>query len=263
MVFFLDLFYNSSMRKNMLLISENAENIQNIVKETNLRHIAVIMDGNRRWAKNKFLPSAAGHKKGVEALRAALKACAKFNVKYLTVYAFSTENWNRPKDEVEFLMSLLAKTIKMEVPEFIENDIKLTFIGSRNELKEDLKKVLEYGENETKNCKTLNLQIAFNYGSRMEITNAVKKISEKVKTGELNISDITEETVSKNLYTSNIPDPDLLIRTGGEKRISNYLLWQAAYAEIYVTDTFWPDFDENEFVLAIKEFQSRSRRFGK
>ena len=247
----------------MLKTLTETEKIQEIVKNTKLRHIAIIMDGNRRWAKSKFLPSAAGHKKGVEALRATLKACAKFNIKYLTVYAFSTENWNRPKEEVDFLMSLLANTIKAEVPEFIENDIKLTFIGDRSSLNKDLIEILEYGENKTAECKTLNLQIAFNYGARMELTNAVKQICEKVKNGELLEQDITENTISENLYTSNIPDPDLLIRTGGEKRISNYLLWQCAYTEIYVTDTFWPEFDENALADAILEFNSRNRRFGK
>ena len=247
----------------MLNILSETDKIKDIVRSTNLQHIAIIMDGNRRWAKSKFLPSAAGHKKGVEALRATLKACAKFNVKYLTVYAFSTENWNRPKEEVEFLMSLLANTIKDEVPEFIENDIKLTFIGDRNSLNKDLIEVLNYGENQTSKCKTLNLQIAFNYGARMELTNAVKKICEKIKNGEITEKDITEKTISENLYTSNIPDPDLLIRTGGEKRISNYLLWQCAYTEIYVTNTFWPEFDETALALAITEFNNRTRRFGK
>ncbi len=239
------------------------ENIKDIVKETNLQHIAIIMDGNRRWAKKRMLPSAAGHKKGVEALRATLKACAKFNVKYLTVYAFSTENWNRDKEEVDFLMSLLAKTIVKEVPEFIENDIKLSFIGDRKSLSKDIVDILEFGEKETSNCKTLNLQIAFNYGARMEITNAVKIIAEKVKNGEINIDEINENMISQNVYTSNIPDPDLLIRTGGEKRISNYLLWQCAYSEIYVTDIFWPEFDENALAKAIIEFKTRNRRFGK
>lgn len=239
------------------------ENIKNIVIETELQHIAIIMDGNRRWAKNRMLPSAAGHKKGVESLRATLKACKKFGIKYLTVYAFSTENWNREKEEVDFLMSLLAKTIVKEVPEFIENDIKLTFIGDRTQLKKEIIDVLEYGEKETTNCKSLNLQIAFNYGSRLEITNALKELCTKVKNAELSINDINEETISKHLYTANIPDPDLLIRTGGEKRISNYLLWQAAYSEIYVTDKFWPEFDEDALADAIVEFQSRNRRFGK
>ena len=239
------------------------ENIKDIVKNTNFQHVAIIMDGNRRWAKKRMLPSAAGHKKGVEALRATLKACAKFGIKYLTVYAFSTENWKRDKEEVEFLMSLLAKTIVKEVPEFIDNDIKLTFIGDRKSLSKDIIDVLEFGEKETANCKTLNLQIAFNYGARMEITNAVKELCLKVQNGEFSIDEITEDVISKNLYTSNIPDPDLLIRTGGEKRISNYLLWQAAYSEIYVTDIFWPEFDENALADAILEFQSRNRRFGK
>lgn len=247
----------------MLKTQISTEEIQKIVKETDLKHIAVIMDGNRRWAKNRMLPSAAGHKKGVEALRATLKACAKFNIKYLTVYAFSTENWNRPKEEVDFLMSLLAKTIVSEVPEFKENDIRLKFIGDRDGLNPELINVLEYGEKETEECKTLNLQIAFNYGARTEITNALKTISGKISCGELSLSDITEETVSKYMYTSGMPDPDLLIRTGGEKRISNYLLWQCAYTELYVTDIFWPEFDEKALADAIWEFKSRSRRFGK
>ena len=239
------------------------ENINEIIKSTNFQHVAIIMDGNRRWAKKRMLPSAAGHKKGVEALRATLKACAKFGIKYLTVYAFSTENWKRDKEEVEFLMSLLAKTIVNEVPEFIENDIKLTFIGDRKSLSKEIVDVLEFGEKQTSHCKTLNLQIAFNYGSRMELTNAVKELCAKVKNGEISIDEITEDVISQNLYTSNIPDPDLLIRTGGEKRISNYLLWQSAYSEIYVTDIFWPEFDENALADAILEFNSRQRRFGK
>lgn len=247
----------------MLKEATGTEKIQGIVKDTNLQHIAIIMDGNRRWAKNKFLPSAAGHKKGVDALRATLRACKDFGVKYLTVYAFSTENWNRSKDEVEFLMSLLAKTIISEVPEFISNDIRVRFIGDRDALSDDIKKILTFGEEETKNCKTVNLQIAFNYGSRLELTNAIKQIAEKVKNEEINIEDITEELISNSLYTSNIPDPDLLIRTGGEKRISNYLLWQLAYTELYVTDIFWPEFDKNALAEAINEFNLRNRRFGK
>ena len=237
--------------------------IVEIVKNTNFKHVAIIMDGNRRWAKKRMLPSAAGHKKGVEALRSTLKACAKFGIKYLTVYAFSTENWKRDREEVEFLMSLLAKTIVNEVPEFIENDIKLTFIGDRKSLSKEIIDVLEFGEKETAHCKTLNLQIAFNYGARMEITNALKEISLKVKNGEISADEITEDLISQNLYTSNIPDPDLLIRTGGEQRISNYLLWQCAYTEIYITDIFWPEFDEKALAGAILEFNSRQRRFGK
>lgn len=241
---------------------ENTKIIE-IVRNTNFQHVAIIMDGNRRWAKKRMLPSAAGHKKGVEALRATLKACAKFGIKYLTVYAFSTENWKRDKEEVEFLMSLLAKTIVNEVPEFIENDIRLTFIGDRKSLSKEIVEVLEFGEKETAGCKTLNLQIAFNYGARMEITNALKEIALKVENGEICAEKITEDLISQNLYTSNIPDPDLLIRTGGEQRISNYLLWQCAYTEIYITDIFWPEFDEKALADAILEFNSRQRRFGK
>lgn len=244
-------------------IQAKSTEIIEIIRKTNFNHLAIIMDGNRRWAKNKMLPSAAGHKKGVEALRTTIKSCKKFGIKYLTVYAFSTENWNREKEEVEFLMSLLAKTIKKEVPEFIKNDIKLTFIGDRESLCKEITDVLEYGEKETNNCKSLNLQIAFNYGSRMEIMNALKKLCIKIQNGELSVEDINEQTISNNLYTANMPDPDLLIRTGGEKRISNYLLWQAAYSEIYITDKFWPEFDENALSEAIIEFQSRNRRFGK
>lgn len=239
------------------------ENIKDIVKNTNFQHVAIIMDGNRRWAKKRMLPSAAGHKKGVEALRATLKACVKFGIKCLTVYAFSTENWKRDKEEVEFLMSLLAKTIVKEVPEFIENDIKLNFIGDRKSLSKEIVDVLEYGEKKTADCRTLNLQIAFNYGARMELTNAVKEICKKVRNGEITQEEIDENLISQNLYTASIPDPDLLIRTGGEKRISNYLLWQCAYTEIYVTDLFWPEFDENALADAILEFNSRNRRFGK
>ncbi len=239
------------------------ENIKNIVKTTGLKHIAIIMDGNRRWAKQKMLPTPAGHKKGVEALRLTLKACAKFGIEYLTVYAFSTENWNREKQEVDFLMSLLAKTIVNEVPEFVDNDIKLTFIGDRESLSSEIVDVLEFGEKKTAHCKTLNLQIAFNYGARLEITNAMKELAFKIQNGEIKAEDINEKLISENLYTSNIPDPDLLIRTGGEKRISNYLLWQMAYSEIYVTDIFWPEFDEKALAEAILEFQSRNRRFGK
>ncbi len=244
-------------------IQTETSEIVEIINKTNFQHVAIIMDGNRRWAKKRMLPSAAGHKKGVEALRATLKACAKFGIKYLTVYAFSTENWKRDKEEVEFLMSLLAKTIVNEVPEFKENDIKLTFIGDRKSLSKEIIEVLEFGEKETVHCKTLNLQIAFNYGARMEITNALKEISLKVKNGDIDIDEITEEVISQNLYTSSIPDPDLLIRTGGEQRISNYLLWQCAYTEIYITDIFWPEFDEKALADAILEFNSRQRRFGK
>lgn len=243
--------------------NENITDMQKIVADTKLQHIAIIMDGNRRWAKSKFLPSAAGHKKGVDALRTTLKSCINFGISYLTVYAFSTENWNRDKDEVEFLMSLLAKTIVAEIPEFQKNKVRVRFIGDIKSLNQNLKNILKDCEEQTKNNKVMNLQIAFNYGSKSEITNAVKEICTKVLNKEISIEEITENTISENLYTAGIPNPDLLIRTGGEKRISNYLLWQSAYSEIYVTDTFWPDFDKKELEKAILEFRARNRRFGK
>ena len=239
------------------------ENIKEIVKNTELKHIAVIMDGNRRWAKERHLPSAMGHQRGVQSLKNTLKACHSFGVQYLTVYAFSTENWNRPKDEVNFLMGLLANTIKNELKELDENGVRIKFIGKISELNEELKKILHDAEEKTKNNTGVKLQIAFNYGSRMEITNAVKKIVEDVANGKIKAEDISEQTIQERLFTKDIPDPDLLIRTGGEQRLSNYLLWQSAYSEIYVTDTFWPDFDRESLASAITEYSARTRRFGK
>ena len=236
---------------------------QEIVNKTNLKHIAVIMDGNRRWAKERLLPSAAGHKKGVDALSDTLKACIDFGVKYLTVYAFSTENWKRTEEEVGFLLELLAKTIIDEIPEFNKNGVKVKFIGDRVSLKKEIVDVIQKGEKETAHNQKLTLQIAFNYGARQEITNAVKIIATKVQNGELLLDEICENTFNEFLYTKDIPDPDLLIRTGGEKRISNYLLWQCAYSEIYVTDTYWPEFGKKALSDAIIEFNNRNRRFGK
>ena len=237
----------------------NEKEITEIVKNTNLKHIAVIMDGNRRWAKEKFLPSAMGHQKGVDSLRSTMRLFNKYGIKYLTVYAFSTENWNRKKEEVEFLMGLLAQTLLNELDEMHKENVKIKFLGNISKLNQKLISIIHNAENKTKNNTGVNLNIAFNYGSRDEITNAVKAI---VKEG-LRVDEITEETVSNHLYTKNIPDPDLLIRTGGEKRLSNYLLWQIAYSEVYITKAYWPEFDENELIKAIKEFEHRSRRFGK
>ena len=233
------------------------EDIKEIVNKNGLKHIAIIMDGNRRWAKNKGLPSAVGHKKGVEALKTTLKACHKFGIKYLTVYAFSTENWNRKPEEVRFLMDLLAHTIENELDELNENQVVIKFIGDISPLSDKLQSILNNAENVTKNNTGVNLQIAFNYGARAEIVKAVKEI---IDSGE---KDITEETVSKHLYTSQIPDPDLLIRTGGEMRVSNYLLWQIAYSEIMVIPEYWPEFDENKLAECIAEFAHRNRRWGK
>lgn len=235
------------------------QNIKNIVESTNLKHIAIIMDGNRRWAKEKFLPSAMGHQKGVDSLRSTMRLFDKFGIKYLTVYAFSTENWNRKKEEVEFLMGLLAKTLLNELDDMHKENVRIRFLGNISQLNSNLIEIVKNAEEKTKNNTGVNLNIAFNYGSRDEITNAVKQI---VKEG-INPEDITEELISQHLYTKDVPDPDLLIRTGGEKRISNYLLWQLAYSELYVTDAYWPEFDKSELAKAIMEFEKRNRRFGK
>ena len=233
--------------------------IKNIVKETNLKHIAVIMDGNRRWAKEKNLPSAMGHKKGVDALKSVMRACNDFGVQYLTVYAFSTENWNRKPEEVNFLMDLLGNTIKNELNEMHENGVVINFIGDLTKLSPKLQEILYNAVEYTKNNTGVRLQIAFNYGARDEIVNAVKSIVDKgVKSG-----DITADLISQNLYTSNIPDPDLLIRTGGEMRVSNYLLWQIAYSEFLVTKQYWPEFGKQSLSDAIMEFAHRQRRYGK
>ncbi|MDR1168585.1 MAG: isoprenyl transferase [Heliobacteriaceae bacterium] len=236
--------------------------INDIIRETNLQHAAVIMDGNRRWAREHGLPSAMGHKKGAEALKTVLKACHKFGIKYLTVYAFSTENWNRKPEEVDFLMDLLANTIKNELQEMHENQVVINFIGDLTALNRKLREILHNAQEVTKNNTGVNLQIAFNYGARSEIVNACRSIGKKIAAGQLQPEDITEDTVSQNLYTSSIPDPDLLIRTGGEMRISNYLLWQIAYAELVVTKQYWPEFNEQSLADAVYEFYNRQRRFG-
>ncbi len=233
------------------------EKIKEVVETTGLKHIAIIMDGNRRWAKEKNLPSMVGHKKGVDALKATMRACDDFGVKYLTVYAFSTENWNRKPEEVEFLMNLLGETLKNQLAEMHANNVVINFIGDTTKLNEKLQAILKNAVEVTKNNTGVNLQIAFNYGARAEITHALQKI---IDSGE---KEITEDLISQNLYTAGMPDPDLLIRTGGELRISNYLLWQAAYSEILVLQKFWPDFGKEELAGAILEFQHRQRRYGK
>lgn len=233
--------------------------IKKIVEETNLNHIAIIMDGNRRWAKEKKLPSALGHKKGVEALKTTLRACNDFGVKHLTVYAFSTENWKRKQEEVDFLMDLVAVTLTNELAEMHKENVQIRFIGDLTRLSEKLQKVLDNAVNTTKNNTGVILQIALNYGSRDEITNAVKQI---VRNG-IKEENITQDLISEYLYTKGVPDPDLLIRTGGEQRISNYLLWQIAYSEILITSEYWPDFDKKLLAECIEEFKLRQRRYGK
>lgn len=239
------------------------DNILEIVKITNLKHIAIIMDGNRRWAKEKGFPSAIGHKKGVDALKKTVYACDDYGIKYLTVYAFSTENWNRKPEEVDFLMNLLGNTIKNELAELHENGVVISFLGDLTKLNPKLQEILYNAIDVTKDNNGVHLQIAFNYGARDEIVTAVKNIAQKVQYGELSVDDVTEDIVSNELYTKNSPDPDLLIRTGGELRVSNYLLWQIAYSELLIVDEFWPEFDRDSLASAIKEFYNRNRRWGK
>ena len=233
------------------------DEIKNLVEECNLKHVAIIMDGNRRWAKERNLPSAVGHKKGVDSLKATMKACDELGIKYLTVYAFSTENWNRKPEEVNFLMDLLGDTLKNELDEMNENNVVISFIGDTTKLSDKLQKILKNAVKTTKKNTGVNLQIAFNYGSRDEIVKAVKDIIDE------GITDITEETISQHLYTKNIPDPDLLIRTGGEMRVSNYLLWQIAYSEFIVLPEYWPEFNKEKLAKCIIEYARRNRRFGK
>jgi undecaprenyl diphosphate synthase len=227
------------------------------------RHIAIIMDGNGRWAKKRGLPRVAGHKRGVETVKDIVKACVQLGVKYLTLYTFSTENWKRPKDEVSTLMRLLVSTLRREVDELNENDVRLTTIGELSALPIEVQNELEDSIQKTKSNHALVLNLALNYSGRWELLNAIKKIAQSASDGSLNVNDINEEYVARFLNTSNIPDPDLLIRTSGEFRVSNFLLWQIAYTEFFITDVYWPEFSRQNLYEAIKSFQKRERRFGK
>lgn len=226
-------------------------------------HVAVIMDGNGRWAKDKGLPRVLGHRNGVTAVRNTVEIAAEIGVKYLTLYAFSTENWNRPKLEVNALMTLLIETVKKELKTLQDNDIRLDVIGDVSHLPLKSRSALEYGIKETANNKRMTLILALNYSARWEITQASKDIAQDIKNGTIQPQDIDEEVFNNYLCTRNIPDPELMIRTSGEKRISNFLLWQIAYTELYFTDTRWPDFSKEHFIEAILNYQSRERRFGK
>jgi len=226
-------------------------------------HIAVIMDGNGRWAKLKGMMRIFGHENAITSVRETVEGCAKLGIKFLTLYAFSTENWNRPKLEVDALMGLLTTSLKKEVGKLIKNNIKLNIIGNSDLLPEKARKQLFEVIEKTKANTGMTLTVALSYGSREEIVNAVKAISEKVKHNHLNTADINESVIQGHLYTHNMPDADLVIRTSGEQRISNFLLWQAAYAELYFTDVLWPDFREKDLHDAIISYQKRERRFGK
>jgi len=226
-------------------------------------HIAVIMDGNGRWAKKRSLPRVAGHHEGVNSVRDIVETCGQIGVKYLTLYTFSTENWNRPKDEVSILMRLLVSSLRDERDRLHNNNVRVQTIGDFSSLPHDAQDEFLDAIELTKNNTGLTLVLALSYSGRWDITSGMKRIAEQVKAGTLDPESITEEIISKNLATKNIPDPDLLIRTSGELRISNFLLWQLAYSEMYVTEVLWPDFRRNELYTAVESFQSRERRFGK
>lgn len=227
------------------------------------QHVAVIMDGNGRWAKQHGKERLFGHYNGVESVRVVVETSVKLGIKYLTLYTFSTENWNRPKAEVDGLMELLVDNIIKETPTFHKNNIRFTTIGDNSLLPEKALRKLEECIAETASNTGMTLVLALSYSSRWEITDAVRRIAAKVKDGELSIDDINDQVVSDNLTTAGIPDPELLIRTSGELRLSNYLLWQMAYTELYFTDTLWPDFREESLYEAIVDYQKRERRFGK
>jgi undecaprenyl diphosphate synthase len=226
-------------------------------------HIAIIMDGNGRWAKKRGMPRTYGHKKGAENVVNITRAMKDSGVKYLTLYAFSTENWQRSEDEVQALMQLLNEYLDNEFQEIMENDVKIIFIGERQMLSSSIQQKIMHVEEKSQNNKSLTLCIALSYGSRHEILSTVKKISRLVKNGDLSEEEISQETISSLLYTKDIPDPDILIRTSGEQRISNYLLWQIAYTELFFTDTLWPDFNKDELAEIIKKYNNRERRYGK
>ncbi len=235
-----------------------------ILDDKNLpKHIAIIMDGNGRWAKSKGLPRLAGHKAGVKAVRKITETCSKIALQHLTLFTFSSENWERPTSEVNALMKLLLSSIHNEINRMIKNNVRFTFIGNINKFNDSIQNELLNACEKTKNNSGLNLNLALSYGGRQEIINATKNLFKKINSGKINIEDVNENLFSQELYTKNLPDPDLLIRTGGNYRISNFLLWQIAYSEFYITNTFWPSFDEDKLIEAIIEFQNRERRFGK
>jgi len=227
------------------------------------QHVAIIMDGNGRWAKARGEERGYGHQEGVVSVRKVVEAATTIGLKYLTVYTFSTENWNRPDEEVQTLMGLLAAAIQRETPDLMKNNVRLTAIGDLRRLPAESYDILQDCLNQTAANTGTTLVLALSYSSRWEITEAAKSLAEQVRKGEITPNDITEDVVAKHLMTRHIPDPDLLIRTGGEKRISNFMLWQLSYAELYFTDVFWPDFREEELYDAILYYQQRERRFGR
>lgn len=231
-------------------------------KSTVPQHVAVIMDGNGRWAKQRFMPRIAGHRAGVEAAREIIKACAKKNIKVLTLFAFSSENWRRPLQEVGYLMELFITSLEREITGLHQNNVQLRFIGDRSRFNEKLYKKITEGEELTRHNTGMVLIIAADYGGQWDICQAVSKLAKEVEAGKLSSNDITPEHIAKYLSFADLPDPDLFIRTSGEVRISNFMLWQLAYAELYFTNIAWPDFDEKELDKALAQFANRERRFG-
>ncbi|MGV6857353.1 MAG: isoprenyl transferase [bacterium] len=227
------------------------------------RHVAIVMDGNGRWAKSRFLPRTAGHKQGVGTTKKVIEACSSKGVEVLTLFAFSSENWSRPESEVSTLMELFVMALKREAKGMADNNIRLIIIGDKSAFPEKLQTAISETESLTAHCTGMTLLIAANYGGRFDITQAVRKLATRLKTGELDVTDISEDLISQCLWTSGLPDPDLFIRTGGEKRISNFLLWQIAYAELYFSDVLWPAFGIKELEKAFESFANRERRFGK
>ncbi|WP_263079941.1 isoprenyl transferase [Endozoicomonas sp. Mp262] len=227
------------------------------------KHIAVIMDGNNRWAKSRLLPKLSGHKAATNAVRATIRASKELGVNYLTLFAFSSENWNRPRDEVRGLMSLLLTSLKKEAKKLVKYDIRLKVIGERNRLSPVIQAAIDETESVTAHCQSMTLCVAINYGGQWDIAQACKKLATMVKTGEIAVNAIDEQQIERQLATRDIPPVDLLIRTSGEQRISNFLLWQCAYSEFYFTDTLWPDFGKADLERAIQAYQNRERRFGK
>ena len=237
--------------------------LENINKDNLPKHLAIIMDGNGRWAKKQGLMRAFGHENGTKSVKTTVENCARLGIENLTLYAFSTENWNRPKLEVDTLMKLLISSLKNELKTLVENNIRLHTIGNLEKLPKSAQKELLEVINKTKDNTRMNLTLALSYGSREELISAIKNISSKVKNNIISIDAIDELIINQHLYTQNLPDVDLLIRTSGEHRISNFLLWQIAYAELYFTDVLWPDFKEEDLYEAIISYQKRERRFGK
>jgi undecaprenyl diphosphate synthase len=234
----------------------------NIAQTTLPRHIAIIMDGNGRWAEKHHVSRAAGHREGAEAVRRTVTACREMGIEYLTIYAFSSENWKRPAAEVDDLMGLLRVYLRREIKELDEKNVRLRIIGDRAGLAKDICQLIEDGESRTSGNSAMVLSIALNYGGQAEIVEATKSIARAVKCGDMDADSIDEKTLSNHMYTKDTPDPDLLIRTSGEQRLSNFLLWQSAYAELMFIDEYWPDFDKNSLVTAVDAYADRERRFG-